>query len=207
MTDSSTELVELLGGTPVIPVLTVDDVDESETVGRALLRGGLASVEVVFRTARAAEAIERLSSIEGLTVGAGTLLTADQVATAVRAGARFGVAPSLDDDVVAACRAHGLPFIPGVATPSEVGRARTLGLQVVKIFPAEQLGGPAFVRALAQVFADTRFVPTGGIDAAGAALYLELPSVLACGGSWLVKPGLPLDEVEQLARDAAGLRR
>jgi 2-dehydro-3-deoxyphosphogluconate aldolase/(4S)-4-hydroxy-2-oxoglutarate aldolase len=209
--DSFAELVELLGGTPVLPVLTVDDVDQAEAVACALLGGGIATIEVVFRTPVAAEVIARLSSLPDLTVGAGTLLTVEQVAAAVEAGARFGVAPALDEAVVDACREHGLSFIPGVATASEIQHARTLGMRILKIFPASQLGGPAFVRAVSQVFGDTLFLPTGGVDAVSASAYLALRSVLSCGGSWMVNSELLLegrfDEIERLAREAASLRR
>ena len=210
MIDTSSELVALLHGTPVLPVVTIESVDQAEAVAEALLDGGIASIEVVFRTAAAADVIARISSLQGLVVGAGTLLTVAQVAAAVEAGARFGVAPALDEAIVEACREHGLPFIPGVATPSEIQHARTLGLRVLKLFPASQLGGPAFVRAMSQVFGDTLFLPTGGVDAETAPLYLELPSVLSCGGSWIVNPELLLegrfDEIERRASAAASLR-
>lgn len=205
------EILELLGRVPVLAIGTVDDAGQAENAARALLAGGLSCIEIVFRSDAAADAIERLASIDGLLVGAGTLLTVAQVETAVRAGARFGVSPALDEEVVAACREYGLPFIPGVATPSEIQRARTFGIGVVKLFPASQLGGPAFVRAVSPVFPGIRFVPTGGIDAQAVSSYLALPAVLACGGTWILRPELlgagRFDEVERLAREAAELGR
>lgn len=210
MTDATHDLVELLGRAPVLPVAQIDDADQAEAAARATLAGGLPCIEIVFRSDAAAEAIARLASLDGLVVGAGTVLTVAQVEAAAHAGARFAVSPALDEEIVAACQAHGLPLVPGVATPSEIQRARTLGLRVLKLFPASQLGGPAFVRAISPVFPDVRFIPTGGIDAQTARSYLSLPAVLACGGSWIVKPELlragRFDEIERLAREAAELR-
>jgi 2-dehydro-3-deoxyphosphogluconate aldolase/(4S)-4-hydroxy-2-oxoglutarate aldolase len=209
VSDATQGLVELLGRRPVLPVATVDDADQAEAAARALLAGGLFCIEIVFRSDAAAEAIARLASIEGLVVGAGTVLTVEQVETAVDVGARFAVSPGLDEEIVAACREHGLPLIPGVATPSEIQRALRLGIRVLKLFPASQLGGPAFIRAVSPVFPDVRFVPTGGIDLETARSYLSIPAVLACGGTWIVKPELlragRFDEVERLAREAADL--
>jgi 2-dehydro-3-deoxyphosphogluconate aldolase/(4S)-4-hydroxy-2-oxoglutarate aldolase len=209
VSDPAHEFVELLGRAPVLPVAAVDDADQAERAARALLAGGLSCIEIVFRNAAAAEAIARLASVEGLVVGAGTVLTVEQVEAAVDAGARFAVSPGLDEEIVAVCGEHGLPHIPGVATPSEIQRARTLGVRVLKLFPASQLGGPAFIRAVSPVFPDVHFVPTGGIDLETARSYLSLPAVLACGGTWIVKPELlragRFDEVERLAREAAEL--
>jgi 2-dehydro-3-deoxyphosphogluconate aldolase / (4S)-4-hydroxy-2-oxoglutarate aldolase len=209
VSDPTQEFVELLGRAPVLPVATVDDADQAEAAARAQLAGGLSCFEIAFRNAAAAGAIARLASIEGLVVGAGTVLTVEQVEAAVEAGARFAVSPGLDEEIVAVCREHRLPHIPGVATPSEIQRARTLGMRVLKLFPASQLGGPAFIRAVSPVFPDVRFVPTGGIDLETAPSYLSLPTVLACGGTWIVKPELlragRFDEVERLGREAADL--
>lgn len=209
MSDPTEELLELLGQVRVLPVTTVDDADQAEATARALLAGGLSCIEIVFRSNGAAGAIERLASIDGLVVGAGTLLTVAQVLSAIDAGARFALSPALDENIIVACREHGLPFIPGVATPSEIQRARSLGMRVLKLFPAAELGGPAYINAVSPLFPDVRFVPTGGINAETAASYFALPAVLACGGSWLVKPELlrtgRFDEVERLAREAARL--
>jgi 2-dehydro-3-deoxyphosphogluconate aldolase/(4S)-4-hydroxy-2-oxoglutarate aldolase len=209
MGEPVSEVLERLEALRVVPVLTVADVDEAEHACRALLAGGLDVVEITFRTHAAAEAIRRASTIEGLLVGAGTVLSPEQLAAALDAGARFAVAPGTSDAVVEAARGAGVPFVPGVATPSEIEHARALGCDVVKVFPASILGGPAFVKAVSAVYRDVRFVPTGGIDAGNLASYLELPAVLACGGTWICEPGLlragRFDEVERRAREAAEL--
>ncbi|HLH65591.1 MAG TPA: bifunctional 4-hydroxy-2-oxoglutarate aldolase/2-dehydro-3-deoxy-phosphogluconate aldolase [Solirubrobacteraceae bacterium] len=169
----------------VLPVVTADPSDVA-MVGRALVAGGLPCIEIAFRRPDAADAVRAAAGVQGLLVGAGTLLSAQNVACAAAAGARFGVAPGLDEDVLACARSLSLPFIPGVATASEAIRARRAGANVMKVFPAAQLGGPGFVRALSEVFRDVRFIPTGGVDRSTLSDYLSLPSVLACGGSWVV---------------------
>lgn len=203
------EVTERLGSARVVPVLSVSDVDRAEAAAQALLRGGLTAVEITFRTEVAAEAIRRVSAIEGLLVGAGTVLSARQAELALAAGARFAVAPGTNLSVVAACQVLGLPFFPGVATPSEIDRARELGCRTVKVFPASTVGGVSFLRAVSATYPDMRYIPTGGIGAANLADYLAVPSVLACGGSWICEQSLlaagRFDEVERLAREAAAV--
>jgi 2-dehydro-3-deoxyphosphogluconate aldolase / (4S)-4-hydroxy-2-oxoglutarate aldolase len=142
-------------------------------------------------------------------VGAGTVLSPEQLARALDAGARFAVAPGTNDAVVDAALSAGVPFIPGVATPSEIEHACSLGCPELKLFPASVVGGPAFLRAVAAVYADVRFVPTGGVNPENLASYLELPSVLACGGTWICERKLldeqRFDEIERRARDAVEL--
>jgi 2-dehydro-3-deoxyphosphogluconate aldolase/(4S)-4-hydroxy-2-oxoglutarate aldolase len=207
MATAVSEVFERLAAVRVVPVLTVADADAAEGACRALLAGGVSAVEITFRTDAAAEAIRRASSIEGMLVGAGTVLSPAQLETALDAGARFAVAPGTSDAVVDAAGRAGVAFVPGVATPTEIEHARALGCDVVKVFPASLVGGVAFVKAVSAVYRDVRFVPTGGIDGENLASYLELPSVLACGGSWLCEPGLVragrFDEVERRARAAA----
>lgn len=190
----------------VLPVVALDDVGATEELCRALLEGGLACIEITFRTEAAEEAIARASRVEGMLVGAGTVLTPEQARAAADAGAAFAVAPGTDEDVLAAAAELGLPFFPGIATPTELGRAVRLGHDVVKVFPASQLGGPGFLRAVAATFPRARFIPTGGVDASTLASYLELPSVLACGGSWIAERGLVaegrFDEIARRAREA-----
>jgi 2-dehydro-3-deoxyphosphogluconate aldolase/(4S)-4-hydroxy-2-oxoglutarate aldolase len=199
-------LVEALRTARVIPVLTVDDAAQAESAARALVAGGLRCIEIAFRSEAAAEAMARVNRIAGVVVGAGTVLAPAQAQAARDAGARFAVAPGLNESVVEACAALQLPFFPGVATPSEIERARSLGLRVLKVFPVAQLGGAAFLRAVTPTYPDVRFVPTGGITPESVGEYLAVPSVLACGGSWMVKPELlrdgRYDEVERLAREA-----
>ena len=201
------DVFERIGATRIVPVLTVADTDEAERACQALLAGGVSVVEVTFRTDAAAEAIRRVAAIEELLVGAGTVLSPDQLARALDAGARFAVAPGSSEAVIRAARDAGIPFAPGVATPSEIERARALGCDVLKVFPASIVGGPAFLRAVSVVYPDVRFMPTGGVSAENLDAYLELPSVLACGGTWICEPALlregRYDEVERRAREAA----
>jgi 2-dehydro-3-deoxyphosphogluconate aldolase/(4S)-4-hydroxy-2-oxoglutarate aldolase len=195
----------------VVAVLTAPDAETAEAACRALARGGLSCAEITFRTEAAAEAIARAAQIEGFVVGAGTVLSAQQARLAHDAGAAFAVAPGTNDEVVDACAELELPFVPGAATATEVDHARSLGCGVVKLFPAGSLGGPGFVKAMSAVYPDVRFMPTGGVDATTLDAYLAVPSVLACGGSWLVDGRLlaerRFDEVERLAREAVKLSR
>ena len=209
MARAVTEVVERLAALRVVPVLTATDADEAERACEALLAGGLSAVEVTFRTDAAADAIRRVAQIDGLVVGAGTILSTAQLAQALDAGASFAVAPGTNATVVEAARATGVPFFPGVATPSEIERARELGCRVLKVFPASILGGPPLLKALAAVYRDVRFVPTGGITAENLASYLGVPAVLACGGTWICEQSLlregRFDEVERRAREAVAL--
>jgi 2-dehydro-3-deoxyphosphogluconate aldolase / (4S)-4-hydroxy-2-oxoglutarate aldolase len=193
----------------VIPVLTAASADDAERACRALAAGGLTTVEITFRTEAAADAIRRASSIDGLVVGAGTVLTETQLAVAIDAGAQFAVAPGTNPAVVEAAQRAGVTFVPGAATPSEIERARSLGCTIVKLFPASLLGGPAFVKAMAAVYPDVRFVPTGGVGPENLDDYLALPSVLACAGTWICEPALVrdgrYDEIERRAREASAL--
>lgn len=204
-----TEVLDRLAALRVVPVLTATDAEEAERACEALLAGGLSAVEVTFRTDAAADAIRRVARIEGLLVGAGTILSAGQLVQALDAGASFAVAPGTNAAVVEAALATGVTFVPGVATPSEIERARELGCRVLKVFPASILGGPPFLKAVAAVYRDVRFVPTGGITAENLVSYLEVPSVLACGGTWICEQALlresRFDEVERRAREAAAL--
>ncbi len=206
---TESEVADRLASARVVPVTTVDDPDQAESVARALVAGGLPCVEIAFRTPAAAEAIRRARSVDGMLVGAGTVLSPEQGEAAAEAGAQFAVAPGTNDEVVSRCRELGLPFFPGVATPTEIEHARELGLSTLKVFPVSTLGGVAFLRAVSATYPDVRFLPTGGIGPDSLADYLAVPSVLACGGSWLVKEELlrggRFDEVERLAREAVEL--
>lgn len=198
---------DALGRSRVLPVVAVDDAAVVGDLCTALLEGGIACIEIAFRTDAAAAAIERAAEVDGMLVGAGTVLTVEQAQSAARAGASFAVAPGTDDEVVGACADAGLPFFPGIATPSELCHARRLGCSTVKVFPASTLGGPAFLRAVSATFPQARFIPTGGVDAGSLAAYLAVPSVLACGGSWICEAALVrdrrFDEVTRRARSAA----
>jgi len=173
-------------GVSVIPVLTIERERDAVPLARALFEGGLPVIEVTMRTAAAGAAIAAIQrEFPQVVVGAGTLLRAADVATAVEAGAGFLVSPGITPELAAAALAAELPYLPGVATPSEVMAARALGICVMKFFPAEALGGVAWLRALAPVFRGVAFCPTGGIDETRAAEYLSLPNVPMVGGSWM----------------------
>lgn len=171
---------------PLLPVVVIDRAEDAAPLGRALLAGGIRQVEVTLRTPAAVAALRALSGLDGLLVGAGTVLEPAQVDDVVDAGARFVVSPGLSEEVVTACGRRGVDVVPGVATATELMRAWSLGLRTVKFFPAESSGGPGAIAALSSVFPDVRFVPTGGIGADRAAAYAALPSVVAVGGSWMV---------------------
>jgi 2-dehydro-3-deoxyphosphogluconate aldolase/(4S)-4-hydroxy-2-oxoglutarate aldolase len=166
----------------------------------------------VLRTDAALECIEAIAQeVPGAIVGAGTVLGRAHADSAAKAGARFIVSPGLHEDVVAAAAADGLPVFPGVATATEAQRAWNMGLRILKFFPAGQAGGVPMLKALASVFRDVRFMPTGGISAGNLAEYLALPAVIACGGSWLTPPAAiaagNYDTVRELAEEAVAIAR
>ncbi len=206
MTVAEHEAIEALRGCRVVPVATIEDPAAAPRVIEALLAGGICCIEITFRHSGAAEAIRAASRVDGALVGAGTVLTVEQAEAAAEAGAAFAVAPGTSEEVIDRCRALGLPFFPGGATPTEIDRVRALGLGLVKVFPAAQVGGPAFLKAVSAVFPSMGFMPTGGITADNVSEYLALPSVVACGGSWLVPAAAVregrFDEIEALARAA-----
>lgn len=190
----------------VLPVVALDDPADVGDLCAALLVGGISCIEITFRTDAAAAALAEASRIPKMLVGAGTVLTVGQAHAAAEAGAAFAVAPGTDDEVVAACAELRLPFFPGIATPSELSHALRLGCSTVKVFPASMLGGPGFLRAISATFPQARFIPTGGVDAESLASYLDVPAVLACGGSWICERSLirerRFDEVAHRAHAA-----
>lgn len=203
------EVYEQLRECRVIPVVKVPNVECAEELGRALLRGGLSCVEVTFRSEAAAGAIEAMSAIPGLLVGAGTVRSVVQAEMARAAGAKFVVSPATQTTVVRHCVKVGLPMSPGVCTPSEVETALEAGAEVLKFFPAAAFGGTSTLKALGAVYPEVPFIPTGGINETNVVDYLSLKNVLACGGSWLTEMPLLLDrnwdEVERRARQASEL--
>lgn len=200
------DILTLLGGHRVIPVVVIDDVGRAEPLADALADAGLLVAEVTLRTESAIDAMRVLSQRGDLVVGAGSVRTAAQVDVAVAAGAQFIVSPGLSEAVVARCTDCQVPVLPGVATPSEIMCALDLGVDIVKLFPAGLLGGPAAVRDLAAPFPSVRFVPTGGVSPGNVAEYLALPAVAAVGGSWMVARDLiatgRFDEVRRLSAAA-----
>jgi 2-dehydro-3-deoxyphosphogluconate aldolase/(4S)-4-hydroxy-2-oxoglutarate aldolase len=172
----------------VIPVIAIDSAGSALPLADALLEGGLPVAEITFRTAAAAEVIARIAKERPqLILGAGTVLTAENLGRACDAGAKFGVAPGLNQDVVAEAAHRGLPFMPGVITPTEVEQALALGLKLLKFFPAEAFGGLKVIRALAAPYghAGVRFMPTGGVNTANLAEYLAEKTVACVGGTWI----------------------
>lgn len=195
---------------PVIPVFTPDNIDDAVQVAQALLRGGLPVIEVTLRTPNAMEAIKAMvEAVPDAVVGAGTVLDAKQLEQLKAAGGRFAVSPGATDRLYAAARDADLPFLPGVATSSELMRGLEYGLDTFKFFPAVQAGGAAMLSAWNGPFGDVRFCPTGGISAQTASQFLHLPNVLCVGGSWLTTRELlqarDWAKIEQLAREAAVL--
>ncbi len=184
-----TDVLDLIAASRIVPVVVLEDAAGAEPLAAALRDGGLRSIEVTFRTDAAAASIAAMTKYDpDLCVGAGTVLSAEQADRAVEAGARFVVTPGFGPAVVKRCRELGVPVFPGVATPTEIQMALDAGLNTVKFFPAEQLGGVAMVKALSAPFRSVRFIPTGGVSAANVASYLALTSVVAVGGTWMVAP-------------------
>ena len=171
----------------LLPVVKIEDAAMAVPLAEALTAGGLPAAEITFRTGAAAEAISRIKeAMPDMRVLAGTVLTVEQARTAVEAGARAIVSPGTNPEVVTWCLEREIPVVPGCATPSEVEACIRMGLDIVKLFPAEVLGGVAMLRALAGPYGQMRFMPTGGIGERNLAAYLKEPNVLCCGGSWMV---------------------
>ena len=184
---------------PVIPVLTIERAQDAVPLARALLAGGLKVLEVTLRTPVALEALRAIAAeVKGAIVGAGTVINAAQFAAAAEAGAKFVVSPGLTDEVAQASRDHKVPILPGVATPSEIMHGLSLGLDMFKFFPAENIGGAPGIKALGGPFPQVSFCPTGGISPKNLSSYLSLPNVIAAGGSWMLPPDL--DEADAFAR-------
>ena len=184
------DVFEIIGKKRLMPVLTVDRVDDAVPIAEALIAGGLPVAEVTFRTEAAAKVIAAMSRVPGLFLGAGTVLQPDQIDQAIDLGARFALAPGFNPKVAARALERNFPFIPGVCTPSEIGFAIEMGFSVLKFFPAEPAGGTTYLKAVHAPFRGVRFVPTGSIGLEQLPAYLELPFVLAVGGSWMVAPKL-----------------
>ncbi|WP_306204985.1 bifunctional 4-hydroxy-2-oxoglutarate aldolase/2-dehydro-3-deoxy-phosphogluconate aldolase [Actinoplanes sp. RD1] len=185
---------------PILPVVVLDDAAQAAPLGAALLAGGIPEVEITLRTAAGLEGIRRASTVEGLRVGAGSVLTPEHVDQVVAAGAQFIVCPGLSAAVVERARSYDVPVLPGVATASELMAAVALGFDEVKLFPAGLLGGPGYIRALSAPFPGVRFVPSGGVSAATLGDYLAVPAVRTVSGSWMISDDLA--EVTALSRAA-----
>ena len=186
MTVHQEQFAALLRSAVVIPVLTIERLEHAVPLARALVAGGVRVLEVTLRTPVAIEAARAImSEVPEAIVGIGTILNADDLARAKTLGASFGISPGATPDLLKAAAASGLPFVPGIATASEVMQALAHGFNLLKFFPGEQSGGIKALRALAGPFPEVRFCPTGGIGEANAAAWLAEPNVVAVGGSWL----------------------
>lgn len=206
------EIIKQIGKIGIVPVVVLDSPDQSLDLAHALIEGGLPCAEVTFRTAAAEESIKRIvREYPQMLVGAGTVLTTQQVDRAVAAGARFIVSPGLNPKVVRYCLDRNIPVCPGTQTPSEMEQAIELGLDVVKFFPAEASGGLKMIKAVAAPYTMLKFMPTGGINAENVREYLKYDRILACGGSWMVKKDLiaagEFGKIESMVREAAGIVR
>jgi 2-dehydro-3-deoxyphosphogluconate aldolase/(4S)-4-hydroxy-2-oxoglutarate aldolase len=201
------ETLDTLGRLGLVPVVKIERAEDAVELGGALLAGGLPCAEITFRTAAAEEAIRHISSrLPEIILGAGTVRSVDQADRAVSAGAKFIVSPGFNRKVVDWCLDKGVAVTPGVATPTEIDMATEVGLNILKFFPAEAMGGIKTLKAISAPYGDVKFIPTGGINLNNLADYLSLPSVHCCGGSWLVKGDLitagQFDEITRLAQEA-----
>lgn len=198
------EAIEQLG---IVPVVVLEQAADAEPLAQALIGGGLPCMEITFRTQAAREAIERIATrVPSMLVGAGTVLTTDQVKAAREAGAAFIVAPGLNRKVVEFCLKESIPVMPGIATPSDVEATLEYGLEVVKFFPAEASGGLDYLKAISAPYRSMKFVPTGGVQQVNLLAYLKFPRTLAVGGSWMVNPELiashQFDAIQKLTEEA-----
>ena len=194
----------------VVPVVVLNDVKDAAPLAKALVEGGLPCAEVTFRTDAAAESIRIMTeAYPDMLVGAGTVLTTEQVDRAVEAGAKFIVSPGFDPEIVDYCIGKNVPVFPGCISPSEVAQAVKRGLKVVKFFPAEQAGGLTMIKAMAAPYNMLKFMPTGGINTKNLKEYLACDKILCCGGSWMVKGDMveagEFDKIQKLTEEARAL--
>lgn len=199
----------IMAAAPVIPVLVIERIEDAVPIAEALVAGGLPVLEVTLRTKAALGAIQAMRAVPGAIVGAGTVLSPSQLRHAADAGAQFAVSPGLTQPLVDAAKESDFPWLPGVATPSEVMHAVDLGFTRLKFFPAMASGGLPVLKALGAVFGDVCFCPTGGITQDNASAWLAHPSVACVGGSWLVPAGERVDPkaITARAKAAAALQR
>ena len=204
------ELAEKFQKFGVVPVVVLEDTKDAAPLAKALVEGGLPCAEVTFRT-EAAEASIRLMAEQypEMLIGAGTVLTKEQVDAAVKAGAKFIVSPGFDPEIVDYCLEKEIPVLPGCISPSEVAQAVKRGLNIVKFFPAEAAGGLAMIKAMAAPYTSLKFMPTGGINAKNLEEYLSCDKILCCGGSWMVKGDMvkagEFDKIREMTKEARQL--
>lgn len=203
-------ILNKIGELGIIPVVKIDRVEDAVPLGKALLSGDLPVAEITFRTSAAEDAIKALTNeIPEILVGAGTVLTIEQAKKAVNAGAKFIVSPGFNTKIVDFCLENNIPVIPGVNSPTQIEMALEKGLKVVKFFPAEASGGLPLLKALSGPFSEIKFIPTGGIEQTNLLPYLAHPQVLACGGSWMVKPDFissgNFNRITEITREAVSI--
>jgi 2-dehydro-3-deoxyphosphogluconate aldolase/(4S)-4-hydroxy-2-oxoglutarate aldolase len=208
----SASVESILRLSPVMPVVTIDDASLAADLARALVKGGIRVIEVTLRTGAALRAIENIArEVPEICVGAGTVLNVADLQAAVKAGAAFAISPGATVELLAAGRDSAIPYLPAIATASELMTGLAAGYQYFKFFPASVAGGVATLRALKGPFSEARFCPTGGITPSNAGSYLELSNVLCVGGSWITPVDLQAardwGQIESLARAAAAMRR
>ena len=200
-------ILEQVSSLGIVPVIKIDDVEKAVPLAKALVAGGIPCAEITFRTQEGVEAIRRISEqVPDCLVGAGTVLTTEQIDKAIAVGAKFLVSPGLNPRVVAYAQEKNMPIFPGCANPSDMEKAIEMGLNVVKFFPAEQSGGLDYIKAVSAPYPMLRFMPTGGINADNVGKYLAFNKIVACGGSWMVKADLindgKFDEITRLCKEA-----
>lgn len=201
------DVLNRIGDIGIVPVVKIDDAKNAVPLAKALLAGGLPVAEITFRTGAAKEAIMNITSaVPEMLVGAGTVLSVDQVKSAVDAGAKFIVSPGFNPKVVGYCVENNIPVTPGCCNPSDIEMAMEFGLEVVKFFPAESYGGLSTIKAISAPYGNVKFIPTGGVDENNLADYISFPKIWAVGGSWMVKPDLinagKFDEITAITKQA-----
>ena len=199
-------VLEELGNIGIVPVIKIDETEKAVPLAKALLAGGISCVEITFRTAEGEQAIRQITqAMPQMLVGAGTVLTPDQVDRAIDAGARFVVSPGFNPKVVAHSISKMIPIAPGCSTPTDIEQAIEFGLDVVKFFPAEQAGGLEYIKAVSAPYPTIRFMPTGGINVGNITKYIAFDRVLACGGSWMASADLinagEFEKITMLSRE------
>ncbi|MBO9519564.1 MAG: bifunctional 4-hydroxy-2-oxoglutarate aldolase/2-dehydro-3-deoxy-phosphogluconate aldolase [Porphyrobacter sp.] len=198
---------QIMRTSPVIPVLVIEEGTDARGLAEALVAGGLRVLEVTLRTPAGLQAIREMKQVPGAIVGAGTVTNLQELDSAIEAGSEFIVSPGLTDKLASAAIERQVPFLPGIASASDIMRGLDHGLDHFKFFPATAAGGTPALKALAAPFSQCRFCPTGGITLETAPDWLAIDPVLCVGGSWIVKPGASFEQIETLARQAAALPR